>query len=47
MAQRGNIIYIKHDNHNWKKQNINKNVSVHLLISNVFKASFVHGKKSL
>lgn len=46
MAQRGNIVYIKDDNHNWKKQNSNKNVLVYLLTSNVFKA-FVHGKKIL
>lgn len=32
MAQRGNIVYIKNDNHNWMKENSEKNL-VYLLIS--------------
>lgn len=33
MAQRGNIIYIKHDDHNWKKRKyyLNKNAVLRVL----------------
>lgn len=47
MAQRGNIVYIKHDDHNWKKRKyyINENALVYFFTSNASKAAFSCSKR--